>query len=108
MLSWRQVLLEDVGAFFRGKSVVPGDAYVLSCLVLWFSQEGHREIGADPGSYGRETDVDPVFCVADDGEGREQIPDTAPRCCWYAATRRYGCVEHDVYGVSRGGGKRHT
>ncbi len=62
-------------------------------------EEGHGEVGSDPGAEGGEEDVDPVLGVADDGEGGEQVPDAAPGGGGDAAAGGDGGVEEDVDGV---------
>lgn len=72
------------------------------------SEVGHGEIGADPGAEGGEEDVDPVFGVADDGEGGEEIPDAAPGSGGDAAAGGDGGVEEDVDGVGGCGGDEYA
>ncbi len=43
------------------------------------AEQRDRQEAANPRSYGGEQDIGPVGRVADDGEGRQQIPRAAPR-----------------------------
>jgi len=67
-------------------------------------QECDGRKGAHPGAQGSETNIDPVAGVADHREGRQQIPDTAPRRRRHPSTSHHGSREHDIDGVGCGGG----
>jgi len=69
-------------------------------------QEGHGDIGADKRAGGSEQHIKPMVSVADDGKGREQIPNAAPRGGWQALSSHHGVGEHDIDRVGAGGGDK--
>ncbi len=68
-------------------------------------QKTHRQPRPNPRTNRGEAHVHPVARVADDREGRQQIPDTAPGCSRQPPSRSHRRAEHNVHGVRRRSGQ---